>query len=183
MTINLRKYVTIVEEVHREGARTLATPLRFAAAIAVITNPYAGRAQEDLSVLGTEYSSDLGPRLADMAAEALGKPVEAFGKAALVGLDGETQHGSSVIHTRLFGDALRRVGQGVAPVPAAEKRGYPGATIDVSLKNVQDPGTLDGMIGSHVFSWTVTIPDAPAADEIMVISAVASGGRPHAVLN
>jgi len=55
--------------------------------------------------------------------------------------------------------------------------------IDVSLKNVQDPGTLDGMIGSHVFSWTVTIPDAPAADEIMVISAVASGGRPHAVLN
>ena len=160
MTINLRKYVTIVEEVHREGARTLATPLRFAAAIAVITNPYAGRAQEDLSVLGTEYSSDLGPRL-----------------------DGETQHGSAVIPTRLFGDALRRVGQGVAPVPAAEKRGYPGATIDVSLKNVQDPGTLDGMIGSHVFSWTVTIPDAPAADEIMVISAVASGGRPHAVLN
>lgn len=170
--------MTLVEEIYREGFGELTRPLRLAAGIAIIKNPFAGRFEKDLSILSQEYSGILGPKLTSLAAEALGTEIQAFGKASLVGLAGEVQHGSAIIHTRLFGDALRNAAHGKAPVTAAEKRGGASSSIDISLRGVHDTGELDGTDVSRLFSWEVRIPGAPQDDEILVIAAIADGGRP-----
>ncbi len=179
MAILTRRLVTLVDEIYQEGARDLARPLRIAAAAAVIKNPYAGEFKDDISLLSDEYSKDLGPRLSKLAADALGDKIESFGKASLVGLAGEIQHGSAIIHTRLFGDAVREVANGRAPITSAEKRGGTGTPIDVSFRGAQDTGALDGTDVSHLFTWTMQLPDAPLDDEIVIIVAVANGGRPN----
>ena len=143
--LEIRKIAVIVEEIHREAHAALERPLRVAAASAVIRNPFAGRFADDISVLPGSFSDELGPRLAALAADALGTEVRSFGKAALVGLGGEVHHGSMVIHTRAFGDPLRELASGAAIVPSAEKRGGGGATLDVPLRNAQDDGTLAGL--------------------------------------
>ena len=48
---NIRKLVTIVDEIHSEMGKTINPPTRRAAAIAVIENPFAGFYQEDLEDL------------------------------------------------------------------------------------------------------------------------------------
>src|SRR5271154_4685132 len=96
MTVEIRKIVVTTEEIYVEGKGKLSRPLRVAAAMAGVKNPFAGTSAADIGILGGEYSTQLGPRLAKLAAEALGTPAKVFGKAALVGLDGEVQHGSAI---------------------------------------------------------------------------------------
>ena len=63
--MEIRKLVTIVEETMMEMGKTLAKPVRRAAAAAVIKNPFAGKYQEDLQELidiGEELGSLLAPR-------------------------------------------------------------------------------------------------------------------------
>lgn len=178
MEPEIRKIVTTVEEIYREGASALGRPLRVATATAVIKNPFAGAYQEDITLLSGDYSESLGPRLAKLAADVLGTRPKVFGKACLVGLGGEVQHGSAIIHTRLFGDPLRELTGGRAPVPAAEKRGSGGASLDVPLRNAQDEGTLADLDVPSLFTVEVRVPDAPAADEILLVAAFGDGGRP-----
>jgi hypothetical protein len=178
MTVEIRKIVVMTEEIYLEGKGKLSRPLRVAAAMAVIKNPFAGTYAADIGILGGEYSSQLGPRLAKLAVEALGTPPKVFGKAALVGLDGEVQHGSAIIHTRLFGDALREAANGHAVVPGAEKRGAAGSSLDVALKSAVDGGTLKDSDPDAYYSLEVRVPDAPRDDEIVVIAAFGDGRRP-----
>jgi hypothetical protein len=178
MDPEIRKIVVTTEEIYREGEGILNKPLRVAAAMAVVTNPFAGKYSKDIGVLSNEFSAALGPRLSQLAAEALGTKPKVFGKAALVGLDGEVQHGSAIIHTRLFGDALRDVASGTGVVPGAEKRGGAGASLDLALKSVVDGGTLSDSDPSCYYSFEVRVPDAPRDNEILVIAAVGDGARP-----
>ena len=95
MEVEIRKVAVQYEDVMIEGGRGVATPLRLAAAAAVITNPYAGRYEQDLKPLFDLYCGPLGELLAERALGALDRPgVEAYGKGALIGLDGELEHGS-----------------------------------------------------------------------------------------
>ncbi|WP_176562237.1 amino acid synthesis family protein [Mycolicibacterium palauense] len=178
MDLTIRKVATVTEEVYGEGAGLLATPLRLAAAMAVIKNPYAGEVVQDLSLLSEKYSPELGERLTTLAATALGTQATVFGKATLVGENGEVQHGSSIIHTKAFGDFQRAATKGTAVVPAAEKRGGVGATLDLSLRSAHDGGSLADTDVSQLFSWEVRVADAPHADEILVIVVLGDGGRP-----
>jgi hypothetical protein len=178
MAPEIRKIVVTTEEIYLEGKGKLSRPLRVAAAMAVVKNPFAGTYAKDIAILSGDYSTALGPRLAKLAREALGTPPKVFGKAALVGLDGEVQHGSAIIHTRLFGDALRDVAQGHAVVPGAEKRAAAGSSLDVALKSAVDGGTLQDSDPDSYYSFEVRIPDAPRDDEIVVIAAVGDGARP-----
>lgn len=176
MKLEIRKFVQVVEEIHIEGGRPLQTPLRVAAVAAVVRNPYVGRHVEDLTELG-EAGVDLGPTLSERAVRALGGPdaVEAFGKGVIVGTDGELEHGSVLIHGKEVGDTLRTASGGDAPIPSAEKCDATGAAIDIPLK------TKAGKYQRrHHQNMTVRIADAPRADEILVVLAVSSGGRPHA---
>ena len=121
----LRKVVAVVEDVHEEGGRAVDPPVRIAAAGAVIVNPFAGRFVDDLDPLIEAYCEPLGTLLTARALELLGGEAEAYGKGALVGIDGEVEHGSAIIHNLRFGDRVRDPVDGTSLLPSAEKRGPP----------------------------------------------------------
>jgi Amino acid synthesis len=173
----LRKVVTVVEEVHEEGGRAVEPPVRIAAAGAVVANPYAGRWADDLEPLIEAYCEPLGVLLTKRALELLGGQVEGYGKGALVGIDGEIEHGSAIIHNLRFGDRVRDPVGGTALLPSAEKRGSPGAPLDVAIKHKDDH-----RVRSHHQTFEVRVPDAPRSDEIVIWVALASSGRPKARL-
>lgn len=175
LVLEIRKTATYAEEFHREGGRAQFPPVRLAAAIAVIRNPYVDRYVADLGPFVDAFAPGLGEMLGPAAVSALGTEVEAYGKGALVGERGEIEHGSAIIHTLKFGDPFRDAAQGTALLPSAEKRGACGASLDIALKHKHDLA-----LRSHHWTFEVRVPDAPRADEILVACAVASGGRPNA---
>jgi hypothetical protein len=171
----MRKTATYIEEVTREGGRLQDPPVRLAAAMVVVHNPYAGRYVEDLDVLISDFAPVLGKLLVDRVVQLLDGKIEAYGKGALVGESGEIEHGSAIIHTLRFGDPFRDAAHAQTLLPSAEKRGACGSPLDLALKHKSDPS-----VRSHHWTFEIRIPDAPSANEILVACAGASGGRPNA---
>jgi hypothetical protein len=168
----IRKLVVTLEQTRREGDRELAAPVRRVVAAAVIANPYAGRWADDLSAL-IEIGAELGALLAERALEILGAPVENYGKAAIVGEDGELEHAAAILHPKFGAPVRERIGGGLALIPSAKKRAGMGATIDIPL------GHKDAAyVRSHFDAIECRIADAPRRDEIMVALALAEAGRP-----
>lgn len=173
--MNVRKIVTILEEIHLEGGRDVSPAARIAVVAAVIENPWAGQEYvEDLAPGIDAHASDLGKLLAPRVVEALGASVEAYGKGAVVGLRGEIEHGSALIHTLKFGDHFRNAAKATTLLPAVEKRGPAGVAFDIPLKHI-----TDATIRSHHQSVEVRVSDAPHPDEILVALAAAAQGRPQ----
>ncbi|MEU9456596.1 amino acid synthesis family protein [Streptomyces sp. NPDC048277] len=173
--MSVRRIVTVVEEIHAEGGRELGRPARIAVVAAVIDNPWAGQGfVEDLGPGIEANASDLGALLAPAVLDALGEPAEAYGKAAIVGLDGEIEHGSALIHTLRFGDHFRKAANATTLLPAVEKRGPAGVVFDIPLKHI-----TDATIRSHHQSFEVRISDAPHPHEIVIALAAAAQGRPQ----
>ena len=103
------------------------------------------------------------------------KPADAqsYGKAALVGENGELEHAAAILHPKLGAPLRAAVEKGAALVPSSKKRGGPGMPFDVPL------GHKDAaFVRSHFDGVEVRIPDAPRADEIVVAVAVTDSGRP-----
>jgi hypothetical protein len=173
----VRKLVTVVEEVRVEGGAAVDPPVRIAAAGAVIFNPLAGRYVHDLSPIADEYCEPLGHLLVEHALLALDGTAEGYGKGALVGLGGEVEHGSAILHNLTFGNPVRDAVNGTSLLPSAEKCGAPGASLDLAIKHI-----ADHKVRSHHQTFEVRVPDAPRADEIVVWVALATGGRPLARL-
>ena len=175
MKAKIRKLLTIVEETHGEMGREVAPPTRRAAALAVIANPHAGRYVENLADL-MDVGEELGALLTERAIAALGVPaerIESYGKAALVGEDGELEHAAAILHPKLGAPVRRVLGKGAALIPSSKKRGGPGAPFDVPL------GHKDAaFVRSHFDGMEVRIADAPRADEIVVAVALTDSGRP-----
>ncbi len=173
--LNIRKIVTVVEEVRTEMGQRIDPPTRRAAAIAVIANPFAGRYVEDLEELMV-IGEELGGILGEACVKALGiKPEEAqsYGKAALVGENGELEHAAAILHPRLGKPLRAAVEKGAALVPSNKKRGPMGHPLDVPL------GHKDAAyVRSHFDGMEVCVNDAPRADEILVAVAVTDSGRP-----
>ena len=112
--MEIRKIVTVVEETQQEAGRKLDKPTRKAAAMAVIRNPYAGQYVEDLTPL-IDASVPLGELLTKRAVEALGiapEKVESYGKAAVVGINGELEHAAALLHPKLGTPIRANVGGG-----------------------------------------------------------------------
>ena len=172
---NIRKMVTVVEEVRTEMGRPIDPPTRRAAAIAVIENPFAGRYVDDLDPL-MEIGEELGGILGDACVRALGirpEQAQSYGKAALVGENGELEHAAAILHPRLGKPLRAAVEKGAALVPSNKKRGPMGHPLDVPL------GHKDAAyVRSHFDGMEVRVTDAPRADEIVVAVAVADSGRP-----
>ncbi len=172
MKIHIRKMLSFVDEVRIEAGREASPPLRKVAVAAIITNPCAGRWVEDLSPL-TAASEALGREIAARAV-ALLAPYEpqSYGKAAIIGLAGEQQHGSSML-TTVFGNVMREAaGGGVAWISSFTKRAAPGATIDIPLAH------KDALyVRSHYDGISITLPDAPLPDEMAIICAYANRGQ------
>ncbi|MGC9538928.1 amino acid synthesis family protein [Streptomyces sp. UG1] len=173
--MSVRKIVTVVEEIRAEGGRALDRPARIAVVAAVIENPWAGQGfVEDLTPGIDAHASDLGALLAPAVLDALEAPAEAYGKAAIVGLDGEIEHGSGLIHTLKFGDHFRKAANATTLLPAVEKRGPAGVVFDIPLKHI-----TDATIRSHHQSVEVRLSDAPHPNEIVIALAAAAQGRPQ----
>jgi len=175
--LEIRKVVCVVDDTFSDGAPADGAPLRKVAVAVVLKNPYAGRPHsEDLSLL-IEPSDRLGELIGTRCAEAAGGPVESHGKAVVVGTAGEGEHGNATKTTR-FGNPFRDAfGGGRAWLPSTTKRSAPGCSIDVPLCFKDEI-----WVRSHYDTITVTIPDAPAPDEIVLVGAVATRGRLNARL-
>ncbi len=175
MKARIRKIVTVVDEVLSEQGKPVSPPIRRAAAVAVIDNPFAGKYHDDLSEL-IDVGEELGALLAERAVAALGIPgaaVESYGKAAAVGENGELEHAAAILHPKLGAPFRKVLGKGAALIPSSKKRGSLGVVLDVPL------GHKDAaFVRSHFDGMEVRVNDAPRANEIMVAVAVTSGGRP-----
>jgi hypothetical protein len=175
MSANIRKIATWVEEVHTEAGRAISPPTRKAVAAAVIENPFAGQYVEDLSDL-MEIGAELGGLLGAKAVAALGvepAAIESYGKAALVGENGELEHAAALLHPKMGAPLRNAVEKGAALVPSSKKRGGPGQDLDIPL------GHKDAAyVRSHFDGIEVRLNDAPRANEILVAIAVADSGRP-----
>lgn len=175
MNARIRKIATFVEETHIEQGQDIAPPTRKAVAVAVIANPFAGQYVEDLSPL-IEIGAELGALLGARAVEALGvnpEDIESYGKAAMVGEDGELEHAAALLHPAMGAPLRKAVEKGAALVPSSKKRGGPGQDLDVPL------GHKDAAyVRSHFDGIEVRINDAPRAGEILVAIAVTDSGRP-----
>ncbi|MEM8794514.1 MAG: amino acid synthesis family protein [Pseudomonadota bacterium] len=173
--MKIRKLAVIVEETHQEIGKTIDPPTRRAAAVAVIENPFAGRYQDDLEEL-METGAELGALLGRKCVEALGitpSEAESYGKAAMVGENGELEHAAAILHPRMGKPLRTEVEKGAALVPSSKKMGSMGQPLDVPL------GHKDAAyVRSHFDGMEVRINDAPRANEIMVAIAVTDSGRP-----
>lgn len=174
--IQIRKRSLTVETVFHEGGPPPATPLKLAAACAVIRNPYAGRYEDNLLPFMAELRS-LGTLLAQELVDTLGRDrVEVYSKAAIVGVNGELEHGA--VWHEAGGWAMREVlGQPKAIVPAAKAVAATGYRLMVPLHYIHA-----AYVRSHFNTFEVGIQDAPRPDEILFALVMGTGGRVHARL-
>ena len=175
--MQVRKVIVQREETRSEAGRDLAAPTVKVVAAAVIENPLAGGFSEDLSAL-EEIGAEVAALLVEEALRAGGDragEVSAYGKAAIVGLDGELEHAAALIHPRFGAPVRAAIGGGAAIIPSTKKVDAAGAAITIPLTNKDDIWSFDEMDAAEM-----AIADAPRADEVVVILALALGGRPLA---
>lgn len=174
--IQIRKRLLNVETVHHEGGPAAPVPLRLAAAAAVVRNPYAGRYEPDLLPFMAELRT-LGRELAEELVGVLGKDrVEAYGKAAIVGVNGELEHGA--VWHEAGGWAMRAaLGEPKAIVPAAKAVASAGYRLMVPLHYIHA-----SYVRSHFNAMEVGVQDGPRPDEIVFALVMADGGRVHSRL-
>ena len=174
--IQVRKRQLLVETVFHEGGPPPVVPLRMAAALAVVRNPYAGRYEPDLLPFMAELRT-LGRELAEELVQVLGRErVQAYGKAAIVGVNGELEHGA--VWHEAGGWAMRAVlGDPKAIVPAAKAVASAGYRLMVPLHHTQA-----AYVRSHFNSMEVGVQDGPRPDEIVFGLVMADGGRVHSRL-
>jgi hypothetical protein len=170
--MRIRKIVTLVDEARHEAGFAGEPPLRKVATAAVIANPFVARYQADLSSL-VAASEALGREMSTIAVDAMGDyPIQSYGKAAIIGLAGEQEHGVALL-TTVFGNVIREAaGGGVAWISSFTKRAAAGSTIDIPLAH------KDALyVRSHYDGISIRLPDAPLSDEIAIICAYANRGR------
>lgn len=171
--MSLRKTQILTETTHTDAMGQPCAPITRVVALAVVTNPFAGRRADDLSPL-----FDLGGTLADQlmvqAVAALPNAPVSYGKAAIVGVAGDLEHGGAMIHPKLGAPMRAALGGGAALIPSNAKLGALGATIDVPLGHKDEAWSFD-----HFDTITVAVGDAPRPDEIVLCMAISDGARPH----
>lgn len=173
MKFQIRKIQLTSETTYAEAGRPVERPITRVAAAAVVTNEYAGQWRDDLSPM-YDAAAEVAADLAQRAVAALAGEPESYGKAAIVGLDGELEHAAAVLHPSLGKPLRDAVGGGTSIIPSAKKAGAAGTAIDVPL-HYKDAA----FVRTHFDAMEVRIPDAPRPNELVIAVAVTDGGRPH----
>jgi len=172
----IRKISVVIEEIFHDGGPVAQTPRRRAAALAVVSNPYAGRYVEEIQE-GMEDLKPLGVMMTEKLIDALGgdsTAIDAYGKGVIVGTAGELEHGA-LWHVP-GGYAMREtLGEALAIVPSAKKVGGFGARIDIPIGHINA-----AYVRSHFDAMEVGIPDGPRPDELLLALVMACGSRVHA---
>ena len=176
MLPEIRKIVTYDEETLIEGFKKTDTPWRMFAVAAIVENPWAGKYVEDLKpeimAFGPVLGELLTKRMIDLAGS--GDAIEAYGKSAVVGLNGEIEHASALIHTLRFGNFYREAVGAKSYLAFANTRGGANAPIAIPLMDKNDAGRR-----SHYLTIQFSVCDAPRDDEIVIALGAATSGRPH----
>ncbi|MEM7173300.1 MAG: amino acid synthesis family protein [Pseudomonadota bacterium] len=171
--MSIRKTLFIKEIIEADGLGESCDPIVRVAALAIVQNPFANRFVEDLSPL-FDLGGLLGERLMSDATAMLSGPPISYGKAAIVGIAGDLEHGGAMIHPKLGKPMRAAVGGGQALIPSNAKVASAGAAIDIPLGHKDEAWSF-----SHFDTLTVMVADAPRADEIVMCMAVSDGARPH----
>ena len=181
MPANIRKTLLHVENTLVEGNKKAKKPLVLIAAVAVIKNPWVDlqdseKFVEDLKPGILDVAPGLGELLTSMIIKEAGsgENVEGYGKSAIVGLKGEIEHASGIIHTLRFGNFYREAVGAKSYLSFCNTRGGANAPIMIPLMDKNDAGRR-----SHYLTIQLSVPDAPADDEIVVALGASIGGRPH----
>ena len=176
MELEIRKFLTYSENVHIEGFKKTDKPLHIFAVAAVITNPWAGKFVEDLKPEIQAFAPFLGEQLTAKILKLSGGPdqIEAYGKAAVVGTEGEIEHASALTHTLRFGNFYRNAVEAKSYLVFTNTRSPANGPIMIPLMHKHDPGQR-----SHYHTIQFSISDAPSANEIVIALGGANGGRPH----
>ncbi|GAA5235652.1 amino acid synthesis family protein [Verticiella sediminum] len=174
MAIQVRKKQLNVESIYHEGGPVRQTPIKMAAIAVVIKNPYAGRYVEDLSQLVEDskvLAKEIVPEL--MAAVGGAEHVQAYGKGAIVGLNGELEHGA--IWHEAGGWSMRAVlPKAKSIVPAAKVVASAGTRLQIPLHHIEAC-----YVRSHFSTMDVGAIDSPRPDELLYALVVATGSRVH----
>jgi hypothetical protein len=171
--IEIRKIITMREAILSELGVVASRPTVRAVGMAVIQNPFAGKLVEDLRPL-FEAGAMLGERLMPGLVKLLDGPAVSYGKGAIVGVAGEMEHGGACVHPMLGKPMRAAIGGGKAVIGSTVKVAAAGASLDVPLGHKDEPWSFP-----HFDTITVSIADAPRPNEIVVVIAIADGGRLH----
>jgi len=172
--MHIKRTLTFIEDIAEEAGQRVDPPLRKVAVAAIIENPFAGRFERDLKPL-TDASAEIGRTICTLAVSMLAPyKAQSYGKAAIIGIAGEQEHGVSML-TTVFGNVMREAtGGGKAWISSFTKRAAPGSTIDIPLAH------KDALyVRSHYDGISIMLPDAPLPNEIAIICAFANRGRPN----
>jgi len=176
MGIEIRKMTTFIEETFIEGGKAAQRPIKMVVVAAVMRNPWAGKGYvEDLQPEIYRLAPLLGARMtSQLTAVMPSTEVEAYGKAAAVGVNGEIEHASALIHTLRFGNIFREAAGGTAYLSFTNTRVGPGAMLSLPMVHKTETGKR-----SHFITATFQVADAPGPDEILIAIGAANGGRAH----
>lgn len=168
-----RKTVFFKEIIESDPFGKPCDPITRVAVAAVVQNPYSGDYTDDLSQL-FDVGGTLGEKLMGDAVSMLGGSPVSYGKAALIGIAGDLEHGGATIHPKLGKPMRAAVGGGKALIPSNAKVVAAGTSIDIPLGHKDEAWSFD-----HFDTITIMIADAPRPDEIVICMAVSDGARPH----
>jgi len=176
--LKLRKFAKFVDKTFIEGEKKAKEPVLLVSVAAVIKNPWAGKGfVEDLK----PEILDLAPQIGDLLVPELikeigtGEKVLAYGKAAMVGLNGEIEHASAFIHTLRFGNKFRDAVGGTSYLSFTNTRGPAGSKVSIPMMHKTDSG-----LRPYYLTHEFTVHDAPNEDEIIIAIGGAPTGRAHA---
>jgi hypothetical protein len=172
----IRKIAVVTEEIRHDKGTPPAAPRRRGAAMAVVKNPFAGRFHDDL-IPAMDDLKPLGLMLSDKLIAALGgdiSVIDGYGKGAIVGVDGELEHGA-LWHAPGGYGMRERLGEAKAIVPSGKKIGAMGTRLDVPIGHINA-----AYVRSHFDAMEIGLSDAPYPDEILFCLVMACGPRIHA---
>ena len=169
--MEIRRLLLTKDVVYSEAGKNAPRPITRAIALAVIHNPFAGRHVEDLSPL-----FELGAQLAELVmpqlVALLPRQAESYGKGAIVGVNGDLEHAAALCHPKMGKPMRAALGGGEALIPSTQRVAAAGASLDLPLGHKDNAWSFE-----HFETVTVSVPDAPRPDEIVVAIGVADGGR------
>lgn len=178
MKLEIRKIATFVEELLIEGGKPANKPVRSVAVAAVLTNPWCNKDQlftDDLRPVIYEFAPILGKEMTSRLINVMpAEHIEAYGKCAAVGLNGEIEHASALIHTLRFGNMFREAAQGTSYLSFTNTRNTAGSLLALPMSHKSVTGTR-----SHFLTMNLQIADAPRDNEILIAIGASDGGRPH----
>ena len=175
MPLEIRRTIVNVQNTHIAEGRTVETPTILVAALAIIKNPWFGQGYvDDLRPEIRECGPVVGKLLTEMILDITGDSIEGYGKCSVTGMGGELEHAQALTHTLWFGNQYRDAVKAKTYLAFSNTRGSAGTSIVIPLMDKHDAGRR-----SHYQTIHLSIPDAPADDEIVMALGASIGGHPH----